>query len=319
MAAVSSLTARSFASVIQWECMPNYAGAFELAEPLPEIKDPRMVMSLSPWIDVGSVGTSALEFLEDEWEAQDVAKLSRPGEFFDFTRYRPQLRRVDGAREIELPNSYLRHARDEKGRDWLFFHALEPHNRAEDYMDSLLQLSERFGVVENCMIGAFYGPAPHTRPPQAYGEASEEIAQQKLRKMGLHPSSYEGPTSILAMATEQARERNIETTRIILQMPAYAQLEQDYRGLQAMLEVLAGYYGFSFSLTEIAEEATRQTAMINEAVDADPRLKRWVEEMEAAYDVAASEESEEPAPELSPELEQFLREIQRPMTDDPNA
>jgi hypothetical protein len=301
--------------------MATHAGAFELEEPVPELTSPRLIMSLSPWIDVGSVGSGALGYLEGQWDARTIGKLARPGDFFDFTRYRPQLRRTDGVRHVELPNSYIRHAKDDLGRDWLFLHALEPHNRAEDYMDSVMDVTQRFGVIENCMIGAFYGPAPHTRPPQAYGEASDETAQQTLRRLGTQASSYEGPTSVLALATEQAHQKNIETTRVILQLPAYAQLEQDYRGLQTMLDLLSGLYGFSVEMTEIAEEATRQTAMIDEAVDADPRLKRWVEEMETAYDAAAtaSPEDAEPGPPLSPELEQFLREAQRRMTDDPST
>jgi hypothetical protein len=296
------------------------AGAFELTEPVPQMEKPRLIMCLSPWIDVGAVGSASLGFLEQMWDATTIGQLARPGDFFDFTRYRPVLRRTDGVRHVELPNSYIRHAKDDQGRDWLFLHALEPHNRAEDYMDSVMDVTQRFGVVENCMIGSFYGPAPHTRPPQAYGEASDEQSQSRLRKLGTIPSSYEGPTSVLALATEQAHQKSIDTTRIILQLPAYAQLEQDYRGLQTMLEILAGFYGFSYGLTEIAEEATRQTAMINEAVEADPRLKRWVEEMETAYDITAgaSPEEDEPAAPLSPELEDFLREAQRRMTDEPN-
>ena len=58
-----------------------------------------------------------------------------------------------------------------------------------------------------------------------------------------------------------------------------------------------------------------------EAVDADSRLQRWVQEMETAYDAAASapESTGEPTPLLSPELEDFLREAQRPMDDQESA
>ena len=297
--------------------MATYAGAFELNEPVPELKKPRLAMALSPWIDVGAVGTATLGFLEQAWSAQPLAQLTRPGDFFDFTRYRPTLRRVDGVREIDLPNTYLRHAKDPSGADWIFMHGLEPHNRAEDYLESIMDVTERFGVAENTLIGSFYGPMPHTRPPLAYGEASDEAALQKLRNFGAQSSAHEGPTTVLALATAQAYARGIETTRIILQLPAYAQLEQDYRGLQTMLELMSGFYGLSLDLSKVAEEATRQTAMINEAVEADTRLQRWVQEMETAYDAALSapESTGEPPPQLSPELEDFLREAQRPMND----
>jgi hypothetical protein len=287
--------------------MTEIAGAFELTEPVPELNKPRLVMALSPWIDVGAVGSGALDFLEKAWDAQPLAHLSRPGDFFDFTRYRPTLRRIDGVRQIDLPNTYIRHAKDPSGADWIFMHGLEPHNRAEDYLESIMAVTERFGVAENMLIGSFYGPMPHTRPPMAYGEASDEAALQKLRNFGAQSSAYEGPTTVFALATEQAYTKGIETTRIILQLPAYAQLEQDYRGLKAMLELMADFYGLSLDLSSVDDEATRQTAMINEAVEGDARLQRWVEE--------AAESTGEPVPPLSPELEDFLREAQRPMDD----
>jgi len=301
--------------------MATHAGAFELNEPIPELTKPRLVMALSPWIDVGAVGSGTLNFLEQAWDSQPLGQLARPGDFFDFTRYRPMLRRKDGVREIDLPNTYLRHARDANGRDWIFMHGLEPHNRAEDYLESIMDVTQRFGVAENLLIGSFYGPAPHTRPPVVYGEASDEAAVQRLRNSGAQSSNYEGPTTVLALATEQAYSQGIETTRMILQLPAYAQLEQDYRGLQKMLELLADFYGLSLDLSHVRDEATRQLAMINEAVEADTRLQRWVQEMETAYDAAASapESTGEPTPQLSPELEEFLREAQRPMDDQESA
>ena len=39
-------------------------GNFEISEPAPELRDPHLLVVLKPWIDVGSVGTLALETLE---------------------------------------------------------------------------------------------------------------------------------------------------------------------------------------------------------------------------------------------------------------
>ena len=39
-------------------------GAFELNEPIPELREPHVLAILRPWIDVNNVGTSILDGLE---------------------------------------------------------------------------------------------------------------------------------------------------------------------------------------------------------------------------------------------------------------
>jgi hypothetical protein len=145
--------------------MTDAEGPFELIEPLPTVERPRLLMALQPWIDVGSVGTMALGFLEQLWGAQDVGKLRRPGVFYDFSRYRPMLFRREGERHVAVPNTFLRHARTPAGDDWLFLHALEPHSHGEDYVDGVMGLIRRFGVRQYTLTGSMYGPVPHTARP----------------------------------------------------------------------------------------------------------------------------------------------------------
>src|SRR3990172_1467635 len=59
--------------------MTTQVGPFELEGPLPDIKNPRLLMSLQPWIDIGSAGTMALGFLEQAWTAAQICKLTRSG------------------------------------------------------------------------------------------------------------------------------------------------------------------------------------------------------------------------------------------------
>jgi len=78
-------------------------GAFELTEPVPELKAPCVFASLQPWIDVNNVATSILTDLENQFGAIELAKLARPGLFFDFTRYRPLLHFERGFDELRYP------------------------------------------------------------------------------------------------------------------------------------------------------------------------------------------------------------------------
>ena len=86
-------------------------GKFELDEPVPELKNPHVIASLTPWIDAGSVGSLTIERLERFMGATDVGRLASPGTYFDFTRYRPVVYIEDGERKMKIPNADMRYAR----------------------------------------------------------------------------------------------------------------------------------------------------------------------------------------------------------------
>jgi hypothetical protein len=139
-------------------------GAFELIEPIPELNEPYVLAVLSPWIDVNNVGTLTLSGLETQFRAKELARLARPGNFFDFTRYRPILYYEEGIRRVKIPNTTLSYAKREGGNDLLFLHLLEPHSLSEAYTDSVLRLLKTLKVKKYCLLGSMYDVVPHTRP-----------------------------------------------------------------------------------------------------------------------------------------------------------
>ena len=82
-------------------------GAFEIKEPIPEVKDPHALAILRPWIDVGNAGSLTLSALESHFDAKELASLARPGDFFDFTRYRPTLYFEEDHREVLVPKDFF--------------------------------------------------------------------------------------------------------------------------------------------------------------------------------------------------------------------
>jgi len=289
---------------------------FELVYPLPDLHQPRMLIALQPWIDVGSVGTMTLGFLEQRWDAHEIGRLRRPGVFYDFSRYRPMLFRREGERHVAIPNTFLRYAKAPTGGDWLFLHSLEPHAHGEDYADAVLDLIRQFGVRQYTLVGSMYSPVPHTRPPVASGGAASEGLRDQVQRAGVRDSSYEGPTTILATMPQMAAGEGIETASIILQLPAYIQLERDYCGTEALLEVLSRVYSLELDTSPLHEESQRQREAMNESVAQNPQLQAMVAELERAYD-AEREEPPEEKPELSPELEGFLKDVQTLLDDSP--
>jgi len=286
-------------------------GAFEIDEPFPELTEPHALAMLRPWIDVGNIGTLALSWLEKQAHAKRLAELARPGSYFDFTRYRPMLYGSRDQRQMVLPNSYVTYGRQEEDHDFLFLHLLEPHTLGEIYVDSVLQLLVSFGVKRYCLIGSMYDFVPHTRPLLVTGGASDEKTKYELERAGVYSSDYEGPTTICFLISQRAPERGIESMTMIVHLPQYTQLDNDYMGVVRLKEVISSMYGIPVDEASIVE-AERQREQINAEVARNPQMQGIVGQLEHSYDARIREEKDkEEFPTLSPEVEEFLREMER--------
>lgn len=286
-------------------------GAFRIKEPVPALRQPIMLVSLTPWIDVGSVGTLSLSTLEKHLNAEEIGALKQPGVFYDFTRYRPTLYRVEGRRQIIVPNSRLHIAKTPEGPDLVFLHVLEPHCNGDQFVDSLVELAQRFSVGRYCQLGSMYGMAPHTRPLLVSGHASDSETQKFLEGVGVRGSNYQGPTSIVSMATDVLLSLGIDTMTLIVQLPPYVRLEEDYKGLEKILRILEGVYHFGVGLEHFTTEGDRQYREIDRAVAINPEMLAAMRQLEQAYDAQVQGNAASGQAELSPEVERFLKDLER--------
>ena len=286
-------------------------GAFEVDEPAPELHEPHVISMLSPSLDAGSVGTLTLEALESHLGATKFARLARPGNFFDFTRYRPTVQYRDGERVYKVPNCDVSFARRERGPDLAFLHLMEPHAAAEEYIDSLLELLKAIGAKRLCRIGAMWDAVPHTRPLPVNQTAR---GQQRGASGARAQRRYEGPTSIMNLLTEGAEGLGIESVSLMTRLPYYARLEEDHMGVNSILDALGSLYDIPASVGD-KEMARRQYREIDAQIAGDREAEQLVKRLEETYDaerVGRPESlppSSEPSPSLSPEIERFLREL----------
>ncbi len=288
-------------------------GAFELPEPLPELREPHALVMIRPWVDVGSVGSLTLRQLERHFRARELGKLARPGTFFDFTRYRPTVQTVDGRRETTTPNSVVQYARRDDGPDLLFLHLLEPHAMAEEYVESVVELLKHVGASVYCRLGAMYDSVPHTRPIIVTGTPSTvPLRPGAAPPIQPRQSGYQGPTTILNTLTDAATGLGMGSMSFMVHLPHYAQLDEDFAGTARMLEVLSAYYDIPASLVP-TYRGKLQYAEVDAAVRERPEVKALVAQLEAHYDSTygdsqAEGETEDP-PTLSPEIERFLKDL----------
>ena len=291
--------------------------AFDLNEPVPELNEPHALAIIRPWIDVSSVGSLILSCLEAYLGSRELARLARPGNFFDFTRYRPTFNRKENSSEVDVPNTIITYGRQSGGHDFLFLRLLEPHILAEAYIDSVVELFKTFGVKRYCLIGSMYDMVPYTRPLLVTGTASNLGLQNELAVANVRHSDYQGPTTILSLIGHRALQLGMETCNMIVHLPSYLMMEEDCRGEKRLMEVISSLYDFAMPQADIekADQQEEQVRLIAEQIiQQEPRLGLILKQLEANYDSRIKEEKEETR--LSPEVEKFLQDLDRRFRQD---
>jgi hypothetical protein len=284
-------------------------GAFEVTEPLPQLREPHAVAMLRPWTDAGNVGALALLELEHQFSAHRLAALARPGSFYDFTRYRPTVFLREGVRELSVPNTVVSVASPPNGPDLIVIKMLEPHMLAEAYVESVLMLLGKLGVKRYLWVGSMYDMVPHTRPLLTSGGAVGEGTEEEVRRLSIMPTNYQGPSTLTFRVVQRAPLMGIESMWCIVHLPQYVQVEEDYVGKVRLLQVLQALYDIEIDASDV-ERALEQTETMDDLMAGNPDLAQVVAHFEARYDGRIRSAGEKPPP-LPSDVLQFLDELGR--------
>ena len=282
-------------------------GEFEICEPVPELKDPHALAVLRPWIDVGRVGTLSLARVERHLHASELGRLARPGHFYDFTRYRPRSHLNEGRREFNIPNTIIRCAVREEAPDLVFVHLLEPHLRGEDYTDSVLEALKYLDVKRYSLIGGMYDMVPHTRPLLVSTSPGQTDGVEENRMVKARPSTYEGPTSITSLIAQQVEASGAQTRAFVVHLPQYFQVDEDFTGTARLTKILCTLYHLPSRLGD-SERGRQQYEELQNMIKDTSEVASLLQRLEERYD-QNEKEDENPPPQLSPGIEQFLREL----------
>jgi hypothetical protein len=284
--------------------------SFELSEPTPDLIEPHALAIIPTWIDAGKSASLAITRMEEQTGARELARLGKPGEFFDFTRYRPSVSRKGETTGLNVTNAVITYGSGLGERDFLFLKLPEPHARAEEYIYSVVEVLKYFHVKRYGLLGSFYDLVPYTRPLLVTGSASNEWLQDNLAAVKVLDSDYEGATSILSFIGQYAGEAGIETFSALAHLPGYFTPDEDYRGQKGLVEVLRSLYDIPLKEDDIERansqgEQLKQTA--EQYLEQQPQLRIMLKQLEDNYDARIERRKEKI--HLSPEVEKFLREL----------
>jgi predicted ATP-grasp superfamily ATP-dependent carboligase len=272
------------------------------------LRAPAMVCAFQGWNDAGDAASSAVSFLATALDAKRFARIDSE-EFYDFQANRPCIRfAADETREIAWPTVEIFEARAPRApRDLVLVQGVEPSMRWRGFCAHIVDLAEALGVQLAVSLGALLGDVPHTRPVTLSGHASDATL---LERLGIHASSYEGPTGIVGVLHTACAQAGLPSASLWASVPHYVAAAANPKAALALLRRVEVLIGVSVDVSELESSATDYERQVGLAVRSDPDIQAFVERLEQAAD-----SEEQSAPEdlpsgdiLASEFQRFLRQ-----------
>lgn len=287
----------------------------------PQLRDPVLVAAFTGWNDASEVATFSARLLVQQWAAAKVAEID-PEEFYDFSETRPMVK-IAGRfqRRITWPsNEFFAYANPLGERDFVVLTGVEPQLRWRTFTEVVVGYARQLGVKTLVTLGGLVADVPHTVPVKLSGTSNTARVAQRLRKIGVEPTRYEGPTGIVGVLNAGCAAAGITTASIWGSVPDYLSAVPNVKVAAAMLDRLDSLLGLGLDLTEIRLVESQFERQVTEALADNPEVQAYVHELEERERAGHSERQVEqrPGAESLPssdaiisELEDFLRRRQR--------
>jgi proteasome assembly chaperone (PAC2) family protein len=279
----------------------------------PHLRDPVLVCAFRGWNDGGQGASLAGQFLSRNWRAERFAEIE-PEEFFDFQATRPQVSLIEGnVRRIDWPSNTFHEARlGGASRDVVLLLGTEPSLRWKTFTALITGLASDLGVGMMVTLGSLLADVPHTRPAPVTASATDPSL---MRKLGVQPSRYEGPTGVVGVLHDACREAGIPGVSLWAAVPHYVSLTPSPRAAKALCDRLSTLLEVPVDTSELATASETYMEQVSEAVAADEETAAYVDELEHRVDELVDETDLPTGDTLAAELTRYLRE--REQGDDP--
>jgi len=255
----------------------------------PNLEAPSLVLGFSGWMNGGSVSTETVKYLRDKLKAKKIAEID-PKEFYIFNlpgtmeqvaQFRPYTKIKDGFLiDFEYPKSEF--FVDERS-EVILFSGKEPNLRWDEYANCIFQLGEKFGVRKMYFVGSVAGPTPHTREPRILCSVSSEYQKATLKDYDVRFTDYEGPASITTLLNKLSKDKGIEMTNFVAEIPIYVQTKNP-KGVEAVIRRLVRLLDMHIDLGDLDRMSGEFEKNINATVAKQPELAKQIKKLEENYD-----------------------------------
>jgi predicted ATP-grasp superfamily ATP-dependent carboligase len=268
----------------------------------PEVNAPVLVVAMEGWIDSGLGAGAAMASLLEQIPTEEVARFDAD-ELVDHRARRPVMRISDGVNTgLTWPEIQLRHGIDREGNDVLALVGPEPDIRWHRFTRDVVELAQHFSVRLVVGLGAFPGPAAHTRPVRLAATATTpELAQQ----VGFLPGVIDVPAGIQASLERGFAEAGVPAVGMWARVPHYVSGMPYPAASAALLHGLREVAGLAVRDDDLRAAAALSEERIDALIaNSDEHrsmvemLERQTDEMESRLDMSNLPSGDEIAAEL---------------------
>ncbi len=272
-----------------------------------DLADPVLVAAFAGWNDAADAASGTVDRLIEQWDAELVHEFE-PDDYYDFQVNRPHVAFTDeGARSITWPTTRVYVARPERAaRDLVLLRGVEPNMRWRPFCAEILTVAEKLDVRMAVAVGALLADVPHTRPIPVSGTVSDPELGARL---GLEPSTYEGPTGITGVFHDLCAEADLPSLSLWAAVPHYVAQPPCPKATLALLGRLEDLLEVPIDLGDLVEEARAWERGVDELAREDTEVADYVRSLEDARD--ASELPEASGDAIARDFERYLERRQR--------
>jgi proteasome assembly chaperone (PAC2) family protein len=240
----------------------------------PELVDPLLIAAFEGWNDAGDAATSAVEHLEEVWEAVALTELDSE-DYYDYQVNRPHVGfDDDGVRRVTWPVTRVLVARPPGGqRDVVLLRGIEPNMRWVSFTRELLGICHELGVEMAVTLGALLADTPHTRPVPVSGTSTDESV---ARSLGLETSRYEGPTGIVGVLQDACNRAGLPALSIWAAVPHYVAQPPCPKATLALLGKVEEVLDVRIPLGDLPEDARAWERGVDELAAEDAEVAEYV-------------------------------------------
>ena len=248
----------------------------------PNLYKPYLIMGFEGWPNAAEVSSFAVQHLIENLGARKLASISNEN-FYQISSLRPVGVIKEGRlNDLKFPGNHFYYSKDLLSRDLILFHGIEPHLRWSVFVELLLNLAERFKVVQIITIGGTYDYIPHTHPPKVSALFNHDGLKEKIIQAGLGLTDYTGPISIHTFILEAARKRGLKAVSLWGHAPQYLQA-RNVKVTYAVLKRLSDLMEMEIDLSELQRASEYFDHQINQLVEQDPKLQEIISKLEEVY------------------------------------
>ena len=287
----------------------------------PELREPVLIAAFAGWNDAAACATSAVRLLVEQWHATKFAEVD-PEEFYDFSVNRPRVRLDEKlVRRLEWPaNEFYYHRAEDQPHDFMFFLGQEPSLKWRTFTSNITALARDLGVSYVVLAGALIADVVHTTPVHMSGSSSDSDMRERMTRLNVTFSRYEGPTGVVGTLTDRCAQDGLKAISMWGAVPHYIPTTPNPKVVASLLRHMRDLLGFDLEVADLEVAARRFEEQVTEAVNSNEQLREYIRDRERRD---REDDTTEPTrmddfpsgETVVQSLEEFLRQNRRPQSD----